>query len=171
MTKKQHDVTCTSPSHAAPDFIPTPPMLVNEIARLFHARMRKFAPPTDSVVMQQESARLLMRELGREEGVSQLHLVAATHLKPPTVSVTLRRMEEEDLVRRENDPMDLRFTRVYLTEKGKMHNKCVIERLHELDGELMNGFDEEETELLRRLLFRMRDNILPDGREKHTEKA
>lgn len=147
-------------------FRPTPPMLVNEIARLFHARMRQY----DLVgVMSQDSARLMMRALSREDGVSQLHLTNVTHLKAPTVSVTLKKMEEEGLVRREQDKIDLRMTRVYLTEKGKAHNRRVWERLQGLDAELMRSFSAEESEILRALLERMRDNILPAEKEKNTD--
>ncbi len=153
-----------------PHFIPTPPMLINEIARLFHTRMRSQAP-AEPGVLTQESARLIMRELSHTEGVSQLHLVTATHLKPPTVSLALKQMEKEGLVYRESDTMDMRISRVYLTDRGRAHNAHVHERLHALDDELMQGFDEAETALLREMLFRMRDNILPGEREKHTEEA
>lgn len=137
---------------------PTPPMLVNEIARLFHSRMRTYDV---SGVMSQESARQIMRVLSHEDGCSQLDLVRKTHLKAPTVSVTLKRMEEEGLVRRESDTADLRITRVYLSEKGREHNRLVHERLHGLDSELMQGFSQEETDRLLHFLERMRDNILP----------
>ncbi len=144
----------------------TPPMLVNEIARLFHARMRRY---DIEGVMKQDSARLLMRALAREDGVNQLHLTSVTHLKAPTVSVTLSRMEKEGLVRRVQDPIDMRMTRVYLTEEGKEHNERVLERLHRLDAELMQDFTEAESTLLLSYLERMRDSILPAAREKHTE--
>lgn len=145
---------------------PTPPMLVNEIARLFHARMKGVEL---SGVMSQDSARLIMRELSREDGVSQLRLTTLTHLKAPTVSVALRRMEEENLVVREKDPDDQRAVRVYLTDYGRAHNLRVHERLRELDALLMEGFDEEERELLKTLLLRMRENILPEQKEKNTQ--
>ena len=147
-------------------FCPTPPMLVNEIARLFHARMREYDL---SGVMSLDSARLIMRALSREDGVSQLRLTNLTHLKAPTVSVTLKKMEDEGLVLREQDKIDLRMTRVYLTEQGKAHNRRVLERLKGLDAELMEGFDAKETEVLRELLERMRDNILPSEKEKNTD--
>lgn len=137
---------------------PTPPMLVNEIARLFHGRMRTY--DLDGV-MSQESARQLMHQLHRADGCSQLDLVRLTHLKAPTVSVTLRRMEEEGLVVRHPDELDLRVTRVYLSEKGREHNRLVRERLQGIDAELMQGFSQEETEQLLHFLERMRDNILP----------
>ncbi len=138
---------------------PTPPMLVNEIARLFQARMRMYDLEG---VMAQDSARLIMRALMHTDGCSQLDLVHQTHLKAPTVSVTLRRMEAEELVRREQNENDLRAVRVFLTEKGKSHNRQIRERLHVMDEVLMQNFTSEETEQLRQMLVRMRDNILPD---------
>ena len=143
----------------------TPPMLVNEIARLFHTRMRGFDLEG---VMSQDSARLIMRELAHREGCSQLELVRKTHLKAPTVSVTLRRMEEEELVERRQDPTDLRVTRVYLSQKGKDHHATAIGRLRSIDNALMQGFSEEEADQLLHFLERMRDNILPDDSRDHT---
>ncbi len=143
----------------------TPPMIVNEIARLFHAKMRTY--DLDGV-MSQESARLIMRVLSHKDGCSQLDLVRQTHLKPPTVSVTLRRLEEEGLVRREQDATDLRVVRVYLSEDGWAHDRRVHEHLKALDTALMQGFSEEETACLLQYLERMRDNILPDYMKKNT---
>ncbi|MBQ9805992.1 MAG: MarR family transcriptional regulator [Clostridia bacterium] len=140
-------------------FSPTPPMLVNEIARLFHARMRSYE--TDSM-MTQDSVRLILRELGHCDGCSQLDLVHKTHLKPPTVSVTLTKLEDEGLVVRRRDEMDQRVIRVFLSQKGLEHHRLVHERLHTVDQALMQGFDEEETEQLLQFLVRMRNNILPE---------
>ena len=135
----------------------TPPMLVNEITRLFQGKMRGF--DADGV-MTQDSARLIMRELEHSDGCSQLDLVHKTHLKAPTVSVTLKRMEAEHLIRRETDISDMRVVRVYLLEKGREHNLRLHKRLHEIDATLMQGFTEEETEALLGYLYRMRNNIL-----------
>ncbi|MBR3894075.1 MAG: MarR family transcriptional regulator [Clostridia bacterium] len=136
-----------------------PPMLVNQIARLFHARMREY--DLGGGVMSQESAQQIMRVLSRADGCSQLELVHKTHLKAPTVSVALKKMEEEALILRRQDEMDLRVSRVFLTEKGRAYIRSVCEQLSSLDAELMRGFDEEESALLLQFLARMRDNILP----------
>lgn len=138
---------------------PTPPMLVNELSRLFHGRMRAYET---SGVMTQESSRQIMRVLAHEDGCSQLDLVHRTHLKPPTVSICLKRLEAEGLVCRRNDEMDLRVCRVYLTERGAEHNALIRERLRVVDAELMRGFDEREKAELLQYLERMRDNILPE---------
>ena len=144
---------------------PTPPMVVNEISRLFHAQMKNYDL---GGVMSQDSARLIMRELIHEDGVSQLQLTRLTHLKAPTVSVTLKKMEDEGLVERLQDETDQRVVRVRLTEKGREHNRGVFARLKALDAVLMEGFDEEETRILLGFLMRMRDNILPEEQRKHT---
>ncbi len=137
----------------------TPPMLINEISRLFHGRMRGF--DVDGIMMQ-DSARLIMRELRHCDGCSQLDLVHKTHLKPPTVSVTLKRMEAEGLVYRVENPSDLRAMQVFLTERGKEHNQRVLQRLHEMDQMLMQGFSAEELAQLEGYLGRMKDNILSE---------
>ncbi|MBQ7347545.1 MAG: MarR family transcriptional regulator [Clostridia bacterium] len=162
MNKDEKNAAC---AHGEKPMMLTPPMLVNQIARLFNARMRNY--DLDGV-MSQDSARQIMRTLSREDGCSQLDLVHKTHLKAPTVSVTLKRMEEEGLVRREQDRMDLRVIRVFLSEKGQEHNRTVQKRLNGLDCELMQGFTEEETEQLLHFLERMRDNILPEHHKNNT---
>ena len=153
------DNTNVSESKDSPCANPTPPMLVNEIARLFHARMRNYEPDG---VMLQDSARLIMRQLAHADGCSQLDLVHKTHLKAPTVSVALKQMEERGLVRREQDALDMRVIRVYLSQAGHEHNRKIRERLYEVDAALMEGFSEEEVEQLKHFLERMRNNILPE---------
>jgi len=145
----------------------TPPMVVNEIARLFHTRMRSYE--TDRL-FSQDSVRLIMRELGHCNGCSQLDLVRKTHLKPPTVSVTLKKLEEEGLVTREQDPMDLRVTRVFLSPRGEAHHKAVHSRLAEVDEMLMQGFDRAECEQLLQFLLRMRNNILPENAKNNLQR-
>ena len=50
--------------------------------------------------------------------MTQLELVNLTQLKAPTISITLRNMEREGIVRREKNDVDRRETHVYITEKG-----------------------------------------------------
>ena len=73
----------------------------------------------------------------------------------------MKKMEEEALVCRQQDELDMRVSRVFLTERGREHVRAVRERLNCLDEKLMQGFSEEESALLLHFLERMRDNILP----------
>ena len=136
---------------------PTPPMMVNEISRLFSDWMRR----TRVDPMQaQQSCRMLLRSLGHMEGCTQLDLVRETHLKPPTVSVTLKKLEENGYVERKTDENDLRAVRVTLTDKGRAFNESSMSRCKMADEIFMQGITDEEKEILLRTLTKMRNNML-----------
>ena len=137
----------------------TPVKLCNEISRLFRAHMRE--TDTSDGVMSQQGAHLVLSTLAVSDGINQLELVRSTHLRPPTVSVILRRMEAEGLVERRSDEKDKRAIRVYLTDKGKALDKQNIGRIKELDKTALSGLTDSEIEALMSLLPKIRDNLLP----------
>lgn len=135
----------------------TPPMIINEISRLFAAKMRECESE-----MQQESVRLIIISLAHRQGVTQLDIVKKTHLSPPTVSITLKRLEEQGYISRVTDAVDQRAVRVYLTEKGHQMNLDSLHHAQKVDSILMKDITENEKELLLELLRHMRSNILND---------
>ena len=153
------DLPKDTPNH------PTAPMLVNEIARLFHARMR--SDDTSSGTLR-DGERLILHVLSHSDGCNQLELVHRTHLKPPTISVTLKSLEKQGFVYRVTDETDMRVTHVYLSEQGREHNRRIMERVMAVDSSIMQGFDEEEKAQLINYLERMRNNILPDYTKKNS---
>lgn len=134
------------------------PRLMRDITRLGRARMRA----CDHSVMARESTRLIIINLSHGEGVTQLDLVKKTHLRPPTVSVELKRLEEEGYIRRESDPDDMRAMRVYFTEKGRQLDRESFGHAVETDAIIMKGITPEEADTLEKLLTRMRENILTE---------
>ena len=135
-----------------------PVKLCNEISRLFRARMRE-CDELDGV-MTQHGAHLVMATLAVSEGINQLELVRTTHLSAPTVSVILKRMEGEGLVRRESDPNDLRSIRVYLTDAGRELDEKNIGNIKQIDAMALEGIDEGDIDVLMRILPKLRDNLL-----------
>ncbi len=135
-----------------------PCMLVNEISKLFQDRMAK---STESLGFK-NGYRQILRHLAHEDGITQIDLVRMTHLKAPTISVTLKKMEEEGLVRRETDKIDQRQTHVYLTEKGRKTERAFFEKILETEQIMFEGLTTDETEILRLLLTRVRNNLLDD---------
>ncbi len=137
-------------------------MRIHDAAKLYQDRMRRYSEQ-DGLP---SSYRMLIFHLARmTPGVTQLDLVKATHLKPPTVSVTLAKMERDGLVTRCSNENDLRQTLVYLTEKGK----SIDERIHVIHKEgdriALDGLSGHEIDVLSSLLNRVIDNLLAD-REK-----
>lgn len=149
-------------------FPETAPMMVNDISHLFFGKVRQMEPEG---VMSQHSARSILRLLVRQDGVRQTEIAAALHLSAPSVSATLRRMENEGLICRRACEGDGRAVRIYLTDKGREYDEGVRAMLRHLDEILMQGFEEEERRTLCELLDRMRNNLLSelqrDGEEEN----
>ncbi|MBQ9783130.1 MAG: MarR family transcriptional regulator [Clostridia bacterium] len=122
-------------------------------------------------VMSQPGAHLVLSVLAIHDGIHQLELVQQTHLRPPTVSVILKKMEAEGLVERRSDPDDLRAMRVYLTDAGRVLDKENIERIRKLDALAMQDLSQEEIDVLMRLLPKIRNTLLTLGAEEEKEKG
>ena len=135
-----------------------PVKMCNEISHVFRAHMRASCESDD--VMSAHGTRLVVSFLAISDGVTQLDLVNATHMKAPTISVILRKLEEAGIVERKKDKNDQRAFRVYLTEKGRRFDRMNIERLRSTDAAALNGISTEEKETLMRLLSKIRDNLL-----------
>lgn len=155
-------VFCEPPAAAADDRKrdmhnrkPTALMLCNEISRMFSNTMRENAEAQDL----HGSHREILFHLSHKDGRTQLEIANLIHLKPPTVSVALGKLEDEGYVTRKADTMDARCTRVYLTDKGKSVHEKAHEVIRTLEQDAVKGFSEDEIKQLAVLLFRLRENI------------
>ena len=139
---------------------PTPPMLINEVSRMFLRIVKQKGGEEDKrPTREQHSARIMLMHLSRCDGATQSELVKVTRMKAPTISVALKNMENEGLVTRVADENDQRVTHVYITEKGRRVDGENISRLKEVDAIMMNGITEEEAESMLSTLYKMRKNL------------
>lgn len=145
------------------DSMLTAPMVIGQIARMHRNLMRE--SENDNPIMSQNSCRMLLMHLAFDDGVTQLELAQATRLKPPTVSVALKRMESEGYIVRRTDDNDMRAVRVFLTEKGRLLDCANEQRLRETDAVMMEGFSPEESRMLRDLLIRVRNNLAKGNKD------
>lgn len=139
---------------------PTPLMLMSDCNRLFHHRMRKFAD--ESGVPYGYRSLLMHLGFAEEHGqtlVTQLELARQAHLTPPTVSVSLSKMEQDGYIVRVPDENDMRQIHVSLTDKGRAINKANIEHADCIDRMAVEGLSDEEVAELKRLLLRIADNL------------
>lgn len=134
-----------------------PVMLCHDVTRLSRAKARE---TNIDGVMSQPGARLVLSHLALGDGISQRYLVERTHLRAPTVSVILRKMEEEGMVEIVPAPEDKREKRVHITEYGREVDMNGIAKIKETDALALKGLTPEELDTLMRLLGRMRDNLL-----------
>ena len=146
---------------------PNPSMLIGEISKLFRDKMRQNSEKLGF----KNGYRQMLMFLSFQDGVTQIDLVRASHFKAPTVSVTLKKMEEEGLVRREADAVDMRQTRVYLTDKGRELNELFRGKIIEFEKMMLADLSKEETETLLCYLTRVRDKILSQETDDAEEDA
>ena len=139
-------------------FSPKAGLLINEISKLFHNKMRKNSEDLGF----KTGYRQILRFLAHEDGVTQVDIARNAHFTAPTVSVTLKKMEDEGLIRRKTDKNDTRRTRVFITEKGREWETKLFESAMDVEKILGRGFSEEENAEFCRLLRKARENILAE---------
>ena len=139
--------------HEAPQ---SPGHLLGEICRLQHKRVHALLGGL-GVYRGQPPA---LRALCAEEGLTHSELAHLLHVKPPTITHMIQRMERAGFVQRRPDPTDERVSRVYLTDAGRAIQDEIRRVFRELEAEVFAGFSPEEQVLLRRLLLRVRANLM-----------
>ena len=142
----------------SPNHPPKPGLLIHEISKLFQDRMRKSSEDLGL----QTGYRQILRFLAQEDGVTQIDIARDCHFAAPTISVTLKKMEKEGLIRRRTDKNDTRCSRVFITEKGKELEKKHFDKIMDCESVLTHGLSAEEEETLCRLLIKIRDNMLSE---------
>ena len=69
--------------------------------------------------------------LAYKDGLSQREIAEKLRIKPPTVNVTVQRLEKAGFLYREADEKDQRISRIYLTEKGKQAKENGMKKVKE----------------------------------------
>jgi DNA-binding MarR family transcriptional regulator len=152
--EKRSDARCNE------KLAPTPPMLINEVSRMFFRIVKQKDGDGDKrPTREQHSARLMLMHLSRCESATQSELVRVTRMKAPTISVALKNMENEGLVTRVADDKDQRITHVYITEKGRRVDGENLSRLRDVAAVMMDGITEDEAAAMMATLFKMRENL------------
>ena len=109
--------------------------------------------------------------VAKKDGLSQRELAKILNIKPPTVNVSVQRLEKEGFLYNKPDEKDQRVTRIYLTEKGKETKAKALERIHKNEAVMLEGFSEAEQCLLRRFLEQILANIEKIQPEEFTGKT
>ena len=149
------------------ELVDNPVKLCHDISRLSRAKARE---TVIAGVLSQPGARLVLAYLAEGDKISQRELVEKTHLRAPTVSVILRKMEEEGMVEIAQSATDKREKRVSLTDYGREVDASVIAQIKKTDELALCGLDENEYALLMELLGRMRDNLVESLHEARRER-
>lgn len=105
-----------------------------------------------------------LRQLWREDGISQSELSRRLAMRDATTAVALRGMEGAELVRRRVNGRDRRETLVFLTPRAKLLKSVLLPITAEVQSRATRDFSHEEVETLRRLLIRVIENLSDEDR-------
>lgn len=131
-------------------------ILFNEVSRILKHRFRR---ERDSLGMKDGYRHIVYHLSHGDDGATQQTIVAHTHLSAPTVSVSLGRMERENIVRRVTDKNDQRSVHVHLTDKGWEMVSAIEKSCNDVERTFRDALTEEEFEQLGRILKKIRDSL------------
>lgn len=100
--------------------------------------------------------------LSRQEEMSLRDLTEELHVKAPTITVSIQRLEKLEYVIRESDPADLRVKRIRLTEKGRSLITSIHDEMLYQESVLTRGFTGEEKQVLNGYLSRILENLVEE---------
>lgn len=113
----------------------------------------------------------VLRTVGSREGISQREIADQLHIKPPTVAVTVRRMEKSGLIFRKESEADLRISRIFLSEKGKRIYQETEDLICKNEKTLLRGLSQDEINCLEKCLKQMMKNMEAARRQDPNGKA
>ena len=99
-----------------------------------------------------DSYRMVLTFLLRNPGVSQKELAAHCGITTASVSQTVKEMGLTGYLKKEADDKDLRYLRLYLTEKGEACAKETREAIHQGDARVSAQLTWEKEKHMRELL-------------------
>lgn len=106
---------------------------------------------------------VIIMNLSQTDGLSQNELVHRLHLAAPTISLTLRNMENEGLINRTNSLVDSRKTIVKLTEKGYQCDEVIKECFKEVEKRIIKDVKEVDLEVFNKVIDQILINLMEEG--------
>jgi MarR family transcriptional regulator, organic hydroperoxide resistance regulator len=102
---------------------------------------------------------MALYQLWNEEGLTQSELGERLSIDPSTMTKTLQRLEQSQIIERRQDAEDGRVYRVYLTSKGRDLQDKVQKIWDDLEETTVKGLSDVEKALLLRLLSQIQENF------------
>ena len=122
---------------------------------LFHKRLLKDLEATGLSNGQPK----VLAFLKSHEGRSQKEIAQACQLEPSSVTVLLKRMEQQGIIERRLREGDQKTRCVFLTGRGRELAACSVESFFRIQELALSGFREEEKTQLMDYCRRIVDNL------------
>jgi len=104
----------------------------------------------------------ILEYVEEHNGCTQRELSDFMQVSPPSIAMSIKRMQKTGLLEKAMDGSDLRYNRISITKKGReISDKCRKD-FNEVDKQLFQGFNEQECEQLCGYFDRMIANLSTD---------
>lgn len=133
--------------------------LIKAVLDIYRISQAYIAPRASKYGISRGQWYFFNRLLLDHDGISQEQLSDEMNVDSAHTTRAIKRLEENGFVFRKPDPYDARKKNVFVTEKAMAIKDDYHGIYKELNQVLVEGFSQEELELVRSLLYRMRDNI------------
>lgn len=131
-------------------------MLIHQVAHLAKYQALK---EMESYGLKPNQAGILFI-LRTEGGLSQRELARKMGVTPPSMTVALKKLEKQGYILREQDAKDQRITRIQISDQGRNCLEGLQSMMWNLENGLYEGISREERQELKRIMLKMRENIL-----------
>ena len=125
--------------------------LANHMARLFANALHDRIRPLGLAPAQF----MTLLELWEEDGLTQKDLVRRLDIEQATMANTLKRMERDGLILRQENPTDRRAQLIRLTDKARALQDDATAAANEVNGIALSDLSEEERREFIRMMARV----------------
>lgn len=105
-----------------------------------------------------------LRQLWREDGITQRELSERVGMREPTTVVALKGLEKSGFITRVKTDADRRKTYIYLTPHAKALELILAPMNAEVHEAATRGMDDAEVEMLQKLMLRVIQNLEEDAK-------
>ena len=102
---------------------------------------------------------MLLKFLSRHDGLTHSDIAEKLAISPAAVTKVIKRLEEQNYLKRQPDPKDERVSRVFMQPEGQKKIEEIQRIFQELDNTTFQNFSEDELEHLHGYLLRMQSNL------------
>lgn len=118
-----------------------------------------------------QCTRAILKSLSERDGVTELELCRDIKYAAATVSVSLKKMAYDEILRIAIDPADRRQTLIYITDKGREIEQYLDKAYKEIDEIMLKDVSQEERETVLPILKKMLKNVLEAQGDETKEKV
>lgn len=92
------------------------------------------------------------------EGVTQLEIAHSLAIEMPSLTRTLKQLEEQSLIIRCVDEQDKRSKKIYFTEQGRQVLSSLEEEINEITQQIYSGLSHQQLDAMAHTLINLEQN-------------